>query len=485
MTGVQKLGVAVTTLLSCFAGNARAEELILGIGSRKDAFGGGFPTASVVRFDSTNSNAALEFEIVMSDLFWISDLAVSAAKVAYVPGSSGLIEAVDVSRGASHTSLGPVDINLSGFPSDMEFGGDGRLLIASNNIIASLGDGNSDIVQTNPYWGISAVDTDAEGNFVFWENTTRSVMRATPGGEVDVLVSGMEETVVDLKLTENGSVYLATLPYGRWAGEELTFEGKPSRILGLSSDGKTQETIFSPLDFESCTDCTYEDINISDMHVGTDGSLFVSYNVRGPASRSRLVNLHPDGNVLANWHLEEFSIIALDGMSGHTESKSVPAASSRPFGALAADTNLDGVIDVADMDLLTSTLRAGGGVDARFDLNSDGVVDQADRNFFVRVVASTFYGDANLDGAFNSLDLVAAFQSGEYNDSVNDNSTWAEGDWSGDGDFDSTDVILALQSGGYFEGIGTVGEGELVPEPTSAVLMLLGIMALCRCRFRA
>jgi hypothetical protein len=56
-------------------------------------------------------------------------------------------------------------------------------------------------------------------------------------------------------------------------------------------------------------------------------------------------------------------------------------------------------------------------------------------------------GDANLDGRFNSQDLISIFQAGEYLDEISDNSTWEEGDWTCDGDFDTGDLVAAFQAG--------------------------------------
>ncbi len=58
-------------------------------------------------------------------------------------------------------------------------------------------------------------------------------------------------------------------------------------------------------------------------------------------------------------------------------------------------------------------------------------------------------GDVNRDGRFDSSDLVAVFEAGEYEDDLAENSTWIDGDWNGDGDFTSDDVILAFQQGKY------------------------------------
>jgi hypothetical protein len=50
--------------------------------------------------------------------------------------------------------------------------------------------------------------------------------------------------------------------------------------------------------------------------------------------------------------------------------------------------------------------------------------------------------DVNLDGAFNSSDLVHLFQVGRYETAQS--ATWSEGDWDGNGRFDSSDLVLAL-----------------------------------------
>jgi hypothetical protein len=58
-------------------------------------------------------------------------------------------------------------------------------------------------------------------------------------------------------------------------------------------------------------------------------------------------------------------------------------------------------------------------------------------------------GDANLDGLFNSSDLVAVFQAGQYEDGVIGNSNWSTGDWNCDQEFDTGDLVLAFQAGIY------------------------------------
>ena len=84
-----------------------------------------------------------------------------------------------------------------------------------------------------------------------------------------------------------------------------------------------------------------------------------------------------------------------------------------------------------------------------YDLNGDGRVDGLDRDQLIFQEFNSTYGDADLNRAFNSGDLVFVFSAGEYEDNIPGNSTWSEGDWNGDGDFDSGDIVLAFAAGGY------------------------------------
>lgn len=81
-------------------------------------------------------------------------------------------------------------------------------------------------------------------------------------------------------------------------------------------------------------------------------------------------------------------------------------------------------------------------------------------------------GDANLDGSFDTADLLQIFQAGEYEDGVAQNSTWSTGDWNADREFDSSDLVVAHQEGSY------VAAATAVPEPNAVMLLLLGA-AIC------
>jgi hypothetical protein len=114
----------------------------------------------------------------------------------------------------------------------------------------------------------------------------------------------------------------------------------------------------------------------------------------------------------------------------------------------AGDFNADSRVNATDIDLLCAALAAANR-DPVFDVNQDGAVTTSDYDFLIRDVLGTTRGDANLDGVFNSRDLVLIFQAGQYEDAAIGNSGWATGDWNCDGDFTTADLVAAFQAGGY------------------------------------
>jgi hypothetical protein len=101
--------------------------------------------------------------------------------------------------------------------------------------------------------------------------------------------------------------------------------------------------------------------------------------------------------------------------------------------------------DIGSMCQQINSLRP----DLDFDLNHDGQVNLQDLDYLVHDVLGTSFGDANLDGIFNSADVVQVFQAGEYEDGIAGNSVWSEGDWNCDSEFDTADLMAAFQDGGY------------------------------------
>ena len=121
-------------------------------------------------------------------------------------------------------------------------------------------------------------------------------------------------------------------------------------------------------------------------------------------------------------------VLANDGEGGFDEETRLSVGRWH-WGMVLADFDIDGDLDVAAANNGNSNVSAFSNTTER---------EQQ------RVV-----GDSNGDGVFNSTDLILVFQAGEYEDSIDNNSTFEEGDWNGDGEFDSGDLVYAFQAGTY------------------------------------
>jgi hypothetical protein len=145
----------------------------------------------------------------------------------------------------------------------------------------------------------------------------------------------------------------------------------------------------------------------------------------------------------------------------------------------AGDFDGNDVLELSDVDLLMAWIRGTSPfwwLDGMFDLNRDGRVSGDDLHVWVKDLRQTWFGDANLDGEFNSSDLVTVFAAGEYEDAFAGNSTWEEGDWNADGDFTSGDLIVAFQDGGYE--LGPRQPIAAVPEPSGVLLAALAVIVV-------
>ncbi|MCA9150697.1 MAG: hypothetical protein KDA92_15400 [Planctomycetales bacterium] len=145
-----------------------------------------------------------------------------------------------------------------------------------------------------------------------------------------------------------------------------------------------------------------------------------------------------------------------------------------PLDAAPGDFSGNGILDVRDINLLMRHLTL---YDFIFDLNTDEAVDFDDLAIWVHDIRVTHFGDSDLNGEFDSTDLVNVFQSGQYEDEVAENSTWSSGDWNGDREFTSSDLVVAFQDGGYEQGRKAIlAIDSLVPEPRGLMMMLIGIV---------
>ena len=144
--------------------------------------------------------------------------------------------------------------------------------------------------------------------------------------------------------------------------------------------------------------------------------------------------------------------------------------------ALPGDFNGNGELDAGDLDSLSQGQKDN---DVAFDLTADGMTDVDDRLFWINELKNSWMGDADLNGEFNTTDLVNVFQAGKFE--TEEMAGWAQGDWNGDMLFNTSDFIIAFQSGGFEKGPRVAA----VPEPTIIFPSFVAFMAIwISARFR-
>jgi hypothetical protein len=177
---------------------------------------------------------------------------------------------------------------------------------------------------------------------------------------------------------------------------------------------------------------------------------------------------------------QNLATLSVDAGSGNGEQQPGVISMNAFSGVvreIPGDFNRDNFVNVTDVDLLVDAIH-NNQTDAIFDLNKSGAVDREDLGTMVEVILNTTYGDANLDGRFDSSDLVKVFQANEYEDNVIGNSTWSEGDWNGDRDATTSDLALAFQTGAFEQRIRVAVP---VPETVNGIwLSIVAFLAVSR-----
>jgi hypothetical protein len=232
-----------------------------------------------------------------------------------------------------------------------------------------------------------------------------------------------------------------------------------------------------------------------DYQLTTDNEKFSQINITQRSFAGDYVE-GQDGNYLAFRNIVSDNLFIEAG--GSLTAIEIDGAS---YDCLKGDFNEDGDVDAEDIDMLTSQIKSGR-FNECFDLNRDGVLDAIDCETWVTDVKKICAGDANMDGEFNSGDLVSVFQKGEYEDDIECNSGWADGDWNCDGEFGSEDFVFAFQQGWYEKGPLAIAANDgfrvlgappvandsfaAVPEPSTSGLLVASVFGLIglRCRKR-
>ena len=158
-----------------------------------------------------------------------------------------------------------------------------------------------------------------------------------------------------------------------------------------------------------------------------------------------------------------------------------------PGVAPPGDFDGDAHIDDLDIDMLCDAIRTGSTNFDLFDISADGategqdgVIDLLDLDFLVHYLVETAvgngteYGDFNLDGKLDTTDLTRLATNYGPND-----WKWADGNANRniDTNIDNTDLTILAT----YYGTGPA-DPDVVPEPATAGLLLLGASAVLRRR---
>jgi hypothetical protein len=105
--------------------------------------------------------------------------------------------------------------------------------------------------------------------------------------------------------------------------------------------------------------------------------------------------------------------------------------------SIFGDFNFDNDVNDHDIDLLFAEIREGTHT-PRFDLTADALVDQTDATHLVETVLHSRFGDANLDGIVDRVDVAILAR----NYGLAMGSLWARGDYNGDVRTDLHDLAI-------------------------------------------
>lgn len=261
----------------------------------------------------------------------------------------------------------------------------------------------------------------------------------------------------------NEASNVVTITPSNFSGTGLTFEHGILRSIDLTADvavnstpGATEQTTPNPvLGFDASGTLTFSGFDFAFDVDGLDSTLFAS-NVR----------------VLLN------------------RSGTLP---------IPGDFDFDGDVDADDIDLLAAaspdTVPPGNSI---FDLTGDDIIDflvdgSSDSDKLIRAILGTEYGDADLNGEVNIVDL------GILATSFGGAGGWANGDFNGDGLVNIVDLGVLATSFGFSATLAAelddlLADGDIdgglalaasrIPEPASigVLTVIAPIVALRRRR---
>jgi hypothetical protein len=205
-----------------------------------------------------------------------------------------------------------------------------------------------------------------------------------------------------------------------------------------------------------------------------------------------MIDLDGDGTVDV-----DLSFIAAGGTFAMTLFESFDDGGLSPDGMYLADSTItidyfvpgvcdfdsDNDCDIDDLNLMLGVGPIAGGIPSTgneiYDLNGDNSIDLLDRDAWLATAATENgfgspykLGDANLDGTVDGADFIA-WNANKFGSSLQ----WDFGDYNGDGTVDGGDFI-AWNANKFTSSDGV----SSVPEPTSLLVVLLGLIGFARMR---
>jgi hypothetical protein len=301
----------------------------------------------------------------------------------------------------------------------------------------------------------------SEEEKLFYASDEDGIYKMTPAGESTYI--GPERNL------GIASDYKALAFYKNPAGDTVLLAGNRRNDELYTLDLTTGEPVDDPVNLQIPPDSPYD--------LSFDGLL-------GMAQHPENGTLYGIRNAGGESEAFDRELIVIDPATGETNLigtlglhfTSLTFASSP---GVTGDFNKNGVLDGPDINDLTAR-SAGATNPIEYDLNADLLVNEADVTVWVKDLFNSWIGDANLDGVFNSSDLIDVLASGTYEADVA--AVWTTGDFNGDGRTNSTDLIAALADGGYE--VGPRAALAAVPEPSAVLLLSVGLLALARQRKR-
>jgi len=113
------------------------------------------------------------------------------------------------------------------------------------------------------------------------------------------------------------------------------------------------------------------------------------------------------------------------------------------WNVMPGDVDGNQLVDAADIDKVFYQIGSVD-FDPLCDITTSGGVDFEDIDHLVTDILGTRYGDLNLDGFVDTVDLTISMSN--YTGPFESQKGWASGDTDGDGDVDTADITRAIQN---------------------------------------